>query len=89
MKKSLLLLLAVAGLITLAPQPAKADVGIGIDFGPPGYCGPYYGPYPAYYGPYYGGRYYYHHRPYYYYHPYHYGYWHRGRYWRRGPYWHH
>jgi hypothetical protein len=54
MNKFLAIGLAALGLMAIAPQPAKADVGFSFSFGP------------AYYPDYYPG-YYYYGRPYYYY----------------------
>jgi hypothetical protein len=68
MNKFLAIGLAALGLMAIAPQPAKADVGLSFSFGPaypdyyPGYY--YYGR-PYYY---YGHRYYYDEPRYYYYH---------------------
>ncbi len=74
--KKFLLVIAVAGMLAFATQPAQAGVhvGIGIGVGGGGYYapGPYYGyPYYNYYGPYpgYGGYY----GPGYY--PWYHGYW--------------
>jgi hypothetical protein len=74
MKRFLLLILAVAGIFCLVPT--KADAGVAVAVGGPGYYGPYYGPayYPYWYGGWGWGR------PYW-------GYWHGGWGWRGGRGW--
>jgi hypothetical protein len=53
--RQLAILAALAGLSVISPAAAQSwSLGVGVEYGDPGYYGPppgYYGPPPAYYGP--------------------------------------
>jgi hypothetical protein len=83
--KKLLLVLALLSVAAFSATPAKAGVvvGVGFNFGGPGYYGGYYGPPPCYYG--YGPAVYF--GPGYY--PWYHGYWGGGYYRGYGGYYGH